>query len=381
VAGCLAVRITIGNNNDNASNKGNNSKSQYRYYAVADTGSPFLTAPPAAVPYTTSTALPDSTEQYGEAVGRMTWRRASVRLDDGARASAAREATTNRVDDARSTRCIVGIPQQNVVNETGGVFFGLMGDDDGRPTVLQQLGYASFVLDYGARLLTLSNQSLLLFPRPHSKENDNESIATMAMYDLSPYGLNLHHYAVKCTGLVLDTTNGPVHVSVLHPKMKRDVVVVFDTGLTGCIFSDSFLDDPHLLPIPIQTIRGATVMVAATAATGAAAAAATTTPPPINQQQQQLRSQAPYWNLACFRLPWFRRENDADHPHIVVAGATFLHGSKLTVDTESKRMRLEIPLPHLVQYWIVLLRCAVIWVLGLKLLNICHRQLRLASKL
>jgi hypothetical protein len=134
----------------------------------------------------------------------------------------------------------------------GGIFCGLMAEDDDRPTVLQQWGYPSFSLDYKERELLLSQSALL-------SEKDDKSI--LPIYDLTRFGPNLHHFAVECQQVTLQTPQGQVKLKGL----KRPVVVVLDSGLTGCIFSDSWLEEN--LPIEIGDIQGAQLQVGSTTLT------------------------------------------------------------------------------------------------------------------
>lgn len=274
VGGCLVTLVLIGNSN---------------YYATIDTGSPFLTAPPLTLQESTAASVADdgqqqplteqTPEQYGEAIGNVEWRRGQVTLG------------------SLQHELVFGIPADNVLEETGGLFVGLMDKDDARPTVLQQLGYRTFCLDWRSHRLVLSNSRTLQTGMP--------------LYSLSPYGPNLHHYAVECGNVTIQTKAG--EEMVLLPSRK--VVVVFDSGLTGCILSDSWKND---LPVALDQIQGATLAL---------------------HDNLTLSSQAKYWYLSCFRLPWFTSEDN--HPHIIAAGATFLIGTKLTVDSVSRRLLLE----------------------------------------
>ena len=58
------------------------------------------------------------------------------------------------------------------------------------------------------------------------------------LFDLSPYGPNLHHYAVPCEGMSLHCDGQAVNF-----RPSRPVVVVVDSGLTGCTFSDSWMEE------------------------------------------------------------------------------------------------------------------------------------------
>jgi hypothetical protein len=274
--GCLALSVVL----DDA----------FRYYAIVDTGSPFLTAPSDALDYSkdASRQFPMSNEQYGETVGGMQWRRSHV-----VRAGSAGGLSVSNM--------VLGVSPANVIDDTGGIFCGLMVQDDARPTVLQQLGYSSFALDYRAQQLLLSQDELL---------HGNDLSTSLPIFDLTPFGPNLHHFAVSCQQVTLQTSKGVIRLD----NLKRPVVVVLDSGLTGCIFSDSWLED---LPVRLDDIEGARLQVGSTI----------------------LTSHPEHWRLSCYRFPWFVSEEH--HPHIIAAGATFLNGMKLTVDSRTKRLLLQ----------------------------------------
>jgi hypothetical protein len=275
--GCLALSIVL--------------DSSFRYYAIVDTGSPFLTAPDSAIDYSrdASQQYPMTEAQYGQTIGGMQWRQS--RISSGTSGLAV-------------PNMFLGIPPSNVIEDTGGIFCGLMAQDDDRPTVLQQWGYPSFSLDYKERELLLSQPALL-----SGKDDNDKSI--LPIYDLTRFGPNLHHFAVECQQVTLQTPRGHVKLKGL----KRPVVVVLDSGLTGCIFSDSWLEED--LPIEIGDIQGAQLQVGSTT----------------------LTSRPEHWYASCFRFTWFTSEDN--HPHIIAAGATFLNGMKLTVDSQTKRLQLE----------------------------------------
>ena len=250
-----------------------------------------MTASQEAIDLTSQTDFADTDEQYGEATGGVKWRRSKVEIE------------------FFKQGLVMGMVPSNVVEDTGGLFFGLIRSDDSRPTILEQLGYQSFVLDYPQSSLQLYKHSIL-----------RDVPYALSMYDLSPYGPNLHHYAVECTSVTFDTSSkGALHLT----KLSRPVIVVIDTGLTGCILSDSWRDD---LPVPVEEIMGAELVVGGSAESP-------------SQQEVILHSDPSYWHLSCFPLPWF--SSPENHPHIIAAGATFLQHSRLFVDTVSRSIKLE----------------------------------------
>ena len=293
-AGCLAIQVSL---QDGA----------YEYYAVVDTGSPFLTAPSEALyfSYDKSDRFPASAEQYGESIGNMRWRESSVSL-----CSPASERLKPRPVCLQRPRAILGVPPRSVLEDTGGLFCGLIADDDARPTFLGQFNMNSFQLDWKKRLLTLGNSGT------------TKGAEVLDVYDLSPFGPNLHHYGVECAHVEFMTEQGSL---VLTPKdLSRPVVVVVDSGLTGCILSDSWLEESAFVSRQeLATIKGAAIRLNG------------------KGQEVKLTSQPEYWFLSCFRLPWFTDEKN--HPHILAAGATFLNGSRVGVDAKARKLSIIYP--------------------------------------
>ena len=299
IAGCLATTVLFVD------------ESSFRYTVVVDTGSPFLTAPPDCLLFFKSSSslraearYPPTTEQYGESAATITWRKARHVMVGGGMISC--------------KPCRLGIIPNQLVQDTGGLFCGLIWQDDARPTFLQQIQRHVFTVDYPACSLTLHKTSPIA--------NDSEYV--LDMFDLSPFGPDLYHYALLATEVNLQTDQGILPILNATTPCTRPIVVVIDTGLTGCIFSDSLVND-GCLPVPVSSIRGAQIKV------GSMGKKQSST---RNIVVVCLQSDDTYWNLACFRLPWFTNE-DA-HPHIVAVGATFLRKSRLTIDAKQKRIRL-----------------------------------------
>ena len=291
IAGCLAVSVLV--------------DEQFRYLAVVDTGSPFLTAPADIALYCTRSErrYPPTVEQYGETAAPMTWRKTRQILVGGVQSV---------------TPCRVGVVTDELRQDTGGLFCGLIWKDDARPTFLQQARRSCFTIDYAARTLTLRSTT-----RPWGLAGKAGGTDALDMYDLSPYGPDLYHYAVEATEMTIFTDKGDF--SILDPSTTttRPIVVVIDTGLTGCIVSDSLVND-GCLPVPISSIRGARLRLGAGTTSSSCVV---------------LTSEDRYWNLACFRLPWF--DDEQNHPHIVAVGATFLRNCKLDVDAKHSRIQLQ----------------------------------------
>ena len=350
-AGCLAVPVTLWK--DPKSLWGRNLDPEFvRYLAVLDTGSPFLTAPPTPkVLSITSSAISSHQQsassqqrqqkeskdeplftntqvQYGSTVGTdIAWQRAD------------RVQLGNTVSSTTTT--ILAVVSQNLVEDTGGLFVGLMPHDNLRPAILEQLQVTSFRLDYPQSQLTLARRSSRLSKSLLDSVVSPSSI--LSCIDLNHFGPNLHHYAIRCTSLVLQVQDNettkilPVDLTKLH----RPVVVVIDTGLTGCILSDSWKLEGDL-PCSVDAILGMTLGFGRDETS-------------TNNAAVTLTSDPHYWVLDCFRLPWFPSENDANtqwtttssdatyqpYPHIIAAGGTFLQKTIITVDTTRRQIGLE----------------------------------------
>jgi hypothetical protein len=89
--GALAVSIVLNNS--------------FRYYAIVDTGSPFLTAPDSAIDYSVdaSQQYPVTEAQYGQSDGDMQWRQS--RLSSGTSGLAI-------------PNMLLGVPPSNVIEDS-----------------------------------------------------------------------------------------------------------------------------------------------------------------------------------------------------------------------------------------------------------------------
>ncbi|CAB9530292.1 unknown protein (Partial), partial [Seminavis robusta] len=272
--GCLAVKISF--------NDRNNERRLLVYSAIVDTGSPFLTAPSATERYSrdASRRYPPTQEQYGEAVGSMQWRSASN----------VEFPTQDFEHPLLMDKTIFGIPNANVVDDTGGIFCGLILQDDKRPTVLHQWGYSSFILDYSNKILTLSQQNVI-------DQHDGEALQ---LFDFAPYGENIHHYGVLCPSfaLVMSSTANQKEREMTVSILQRPVVAVIDSGLTGCVFSDS-LQNELLSSGKLQSLDDVSGL--------------SVTLPQQSGTPLTLSSNQQYWFLTSFKLPWF--QDDDRHPH------------------------------------------------------------------
>ena len=347
--GCLAIKISINNNNNNE----NNDCRLFTYSAIVDTGSPFLTAPRRSIVMDNTYSLlnnalrrrrqyPDTQEQYGESISTMQWRSVSN----------IQVLTSDYEYPLLQQDMILGLPDDDNDDDMGRIsyFCGLLLKDDQRPTVLQQWGYTSFVLDYGRRLLTLySSQHQQQQPQQstttiHESNNDDNN-NSMKLFDFSPFGDNIHHYGVQCQSITIEIATAAASSSSSSSKtvqsrtetftmssFQRPVVAVIDSGLTGCIFSDSLQDE--LLSSKINTLSDVTGLHV-------------TLPLLSSGKFLTLSSNPIYWFLTSFKLPWFhdnnnKHDDNKNHPHVIALGATFLApNSRISIDPMQGKAKIE----------------------------------------
>lgn len=499
VSGCWAAAVTLSQTLDS-----DDDRDFYTYLAVVDTGSPFLTAPMGALSKTkkiatttlikkdrkqtklyasiTNNSESDVTyEQYGTTVGSVQWRMApyltligndsvenmqssigyprkdsdningrshSVSIDD----DILLETEIEPIIIQDQTNVVLGIPSEEVVAETGGIFLGLMTVDVARPTPLQQLGYDAFAMrfrdsdsesqdDKGGRIrkkkdtrYSKNQARLILWNGKQSDATSKiDSMTTvslidpfdpfsMKLFDLTSYGPNLHHYGVLCDrfecrwggneefdaiSFDCDLTSGinsctSARVSLPGLSLSRPLVAVFDTGLSGCIFSDTLWEEIQLERRRLKQRRknkrrggvrsmnsfgdvefnvsnskelppiGCTVWLPTigiqTPSNARHLSQSLSSPPSV----KKLSSISKYWRFQSFRLPWWydnngiHTEDDAGaknngndetiearrnskYPHVVVLGSTFWRNPnvlELAVDTASKRAKITTQPDH-----------------------------------
>ncbi len=443
VSGCWGATITVSKNLES-----NDDNDFFTYLAVVDTGSPFLTAPMGALPYTQNIAAASTSskvknnqrrkqasssekasemnisyEQYGTTIGSVQWRMAPyvTLIGTGNAENIQSSITSNRDNSIETeiepiviqdqTNVVLGVPSKEVVEETGGIFLGLMTVDAERPTPLEQLGYDAFLIRFRDRqnedrstrtqkmkdaINSDSQPTLVLWNGKQSdSSNQNSQIVpptlinrfdpySMKLFDLTPYGPNLHHYGVLCDrfecwwdgkehfhSLSFDCdVDNDVNIcsSTRQPlpaiTLSRPLVAVFDTGLSGCIFSDTLWDEIQQERRRLKQYRknessdadsgGSNSEefppIGCTVSLPMIGDARSSSPPSVTK----LSSISKYWRFQTFRLPWWYDEKDltendgkikkSNFPHVVVLGSTFWRNPnvlELAVDTTSQRAKLK----------------------------------------
>jgi hypothetical protein len=389
ISGCWAVPITFRRKIDDGRN---HLPLSYTYYAVVDTGSPFLTAPTPAKRYTTMSAsnnnksspikkgnLEDtediSFEQYGTTVGSIEWRMVSLVTLLGyyetPSLSTIQHDDHDDVQDiiVRQNNVVVGLPSQQVQDETGGIFLGLIAKDDHRPSFLQQSSFRSFQLDFIQNTLTLSSSMSILQDHALLPNNNNNVVE---LFDFHPYGPDLYHYGVLCdqikVSFIDDDDDKETTQSFNGSELSRPLVAVFDTGLSGCIFSDTLWDEIRQRMSQGQDDNGDNQQYSQP--TGCTVSLRTLGSNNGNndiynkkkterRDTLDLSSISEYWRFQAFRLPWWyvdkvdghnsnpdnlNSETSSLFPHVVVLGSTFWRNRNriqgLCVDTISRRANL-----------------------------------------
>jgi hypothetical protein len=143
-------------------------------------------------------------------------------------------------------------------------------------------------------------------------ENDSGSFELFDL-TLTPYGPDLSHYRILLCDdqLELFLSDDPQDKKKTRKRqistssLKRPVVAILDTGLTGCIFSDSLFEDLVDLGI-ISMSSGASNLQGITVAL------------PTRKSGSKIElssSDDYYWRFSSFRLPWF--DDEERHAHVI----------------------------------------------------------------
>ena len=166
---------------------------------------------------------------------------------------------------ATSTDVVFGVLGQDLLNGSGGVFFGLIKETDRwiRPSFLGQTGYSSFCVDLRRSRDTstvegtnesdngrANNNSRLVLSKQSMIETgkwrrNDETIAGAKDWiplvrDLKKkYGAPVIHYTAKASSFVV---NG---LPLLINK-KKPLYVIFDTGVSGMVVSQELFDGRYL---------------------------------------------------------------------------------------------------------------------------------------
>lgn len=250
-----------------------------------------------------------------------------------------------------------GVLDEQLSREAGGNLIGLIRDwnsnytrydnrsrkDNGKvdvqPSILDQLiisipnkistkhlKISSFMIDSGNKKLLLSTCSLINKARSMTKSRDSINRMIMPLIDLRspPWGDFIDHYACLVNDLYV---NG---ISVEKKGLianNKSICVVFDTGLSGCLFSQQLWDDVFSKPGDLENLTSVQVNVKAIDRKS------------IVRVFADNYTAGPMFYVKPVSLDWF--DNDVTSPYIVVVGQAFLADSSLTIDIDDRQLMLQ----------------------------------------
>lgn len=251
---------------------------------------------------------------YGSQSGIISWKQSSIQI-----------SKSNIL-----TNIVLGVLDAQLAEESGGSLFGLVKNQNKaptekvqpRPTLLDQLGFenktiSSFQIDGPGKLLTLSRKSMI----PTNARN------VMHLFDLRPLGDFVDHYAIEIKELKFnDISFTPDSIyNDIGSKIKRKIVAVFDTGLTGCLLTSTLWDDLSHNGLSLKDIESITI--------------STHTISKATFQFNTCRTDNPYFYVRPINLDWFTDEDTC--PYVVVLGQTFLNDGVLTIDIDERKLCFE----------------------------------------
>ena len=326
------------------------------FRVIVDTGSPYLVVPlledcnsqrPKQSIFGCATPgqfgasqFPSTSEQYGAIPGRMQWLRGDVIFgdppnvedDDSYRNAGRRWPLLTRAARRAGASVVFGGADPFIMSQSGGALLGLIrltNPDasvstipvgDLRPTVLGQLGWTSFRLDAPNLELTLRRTPLLPPPGPHSD--------ALPLVDPRSLGDSVEH--VGCWA-----ESNELVINGVGRRTRRPLLVVFDSGLTGCVLSQSLIEEMPDLAALVPRIAP-TSLGEATARTGATAlSVAVRTEGGRRVVFGSSRARSSLFYAQAVSLNWFQ---DPRHgPHVVALGQCVLGSGVLTVDGPQRR--------------------------------------------
>lgn len=258
------------------------------FAAIVDTGSPFLTVPCYCKPYrnqkmfwgcyrperTSDSGYGNTIEGFDNNYGKVVWRKAGFSFSQSAATAENVAATT---EESTTTDVVFGVLDQDLLNGSGGVFFGLIKETDSwiRPSFLGQTGYTSFCIDLrhtgdnanantnagnrgenNAKQSMKSNGRLVLSKQPmigtgawrksaslpegyERDSGETEDFVPLVRDLRKKYGAPVVHYTAKASKFVV---NG---LPLLITK-KNPLYVIFDSGVSGMVVSQDLFDGRNL---------------------------------------------------------------------------------------------------------------------------------------
>jgi hypothetical protein len=310
------------------------------------------------VPFELDGSSYDPTEDvYGSQLGLIEWKQSPITVRDNRLVPLQNKgidtSTSTGTNDTATTKrnesnpkVVLGVLDKSLTRESGGPLVGLVKRSNLasdkvklRPTFLDQVRLrplttdrqeeereiTSFQIDSPNKQLTLSAQKgVSLIP-------DNQP-DIIELVDLRLLGDFVEHYAFIVDDLLLNDGKKDYTLTSkrLSGTIPRPIVAVFDTGLTGCLFTQPLWD----------------AVIEKTGVTNPADFKSVEIlksghPNTKHISIQSDLSKNPFYYLSSIELDWFDDEDSA--PFVVVLGQTFLAQGILTIDIEDRRANFQLP--------------------------------------
>lgn len=339
--GTFSVRCTVFGANGNAFQV---------YRTIVDTGSPYL-----VLPYSgsdddrkkkrrnwltkTGSKYEPTEEIYGSVKGNIEWRLASYSFRDP------RLQISPNISNANG---VIGVLDDALTNEATGVGrspYGLLGliknsnptadrsrfpaprptffgqeviaveevaNDASVGTAYQQI--KSFSINAPQRELTFSSESLI-----------QDQTNAMELIDLRKYGDFVDHYAVEVKSISFDD------MPISTKGIRRPIVVVFDSGLTGCLLIRPFWDFVHkyyadnnakdTAPSETHNFHSASITVKQMDGT-------------ICNFKSSVEDDPRQFYISPIDLDWF--DDERTSPYCIIIGQIFLSQGTVTIDMHKR---------------------------------------------
>lgn len=268
------------------------------------------------IPYSLGESRYGPTEEiYGSQKGMIEWKETFIQVRD----------------NHLSRNTVVGLLDKDLMREAGGSLLGLVKRSNIqsekiqlRPTFLEQQKtgeeITSFRIDSPNGLLTMTSGSSLI-------SNDAKSSDVIPLVDLRPIGDFVEHYACLVEEFRLDgDVFTPANLFRRSNGPMRKIVGVFDSGLTGCLFTQPLWDMLQQRGINLRDVSSIDVGVQTEDSRKGI--------PTIFHFKSEEKMN-PYFNLSPISLDWFDDEDTC--PHVIVFGQTFLAQGSLTIDIDERR--------------------------------------------
>lgn len=248
---------------------------------------------------------------YGSQSGTILWKKGYVQF--------------SKFDEPISL--ILGVLDDNLSEESGGSLLGLVKKSSKiptqkvqtRPTFLDQLRLgnktvSSFTIDSPNQRLTMSTNSMI-------SSND---MNVMSLVNLLELGDFVDHYGIKIDQLQFGdmSLSSKTIANTVGSEVTRDIVAIFDTGLTGCLLTTPLWNDLTFCGLNLKDIHSLDV------------AARTDSSKLFHFTSSETEN--PFFNIRPITLDWF--DDEMTSPYVVVLGQSFLNKGSLTIDLENRKV-------------------------------------------